>query len=34
MTVGDYNKGRSVSDINMKDWSFGKAANLRSDSTW
>lgn len=34
MTVGDYNKGRSVSDIDMKDWSFGKTANLRSESTW
>jgi hypothetical protein len=34
MTVGDYNKGRSVSDIDMKDWSFGTAKNLRSDSTW
>jgi len=34
MTVSDYNKGRSVSDIDMKDWSFGHPRNMRSDSTW
>ena len=34
MTVGDYNNGRSVSDLNIKDWTFGHPNNLRSDSTW
>jgi len=32
MTVGDYNRNRSVSDLEMKTWEHGK--NLRSDSTW
>lgn len=32
MTVGDYNRGRSVSDLHMKTWAHGKS--LRSDSTW
>lgn len=34
MTVGDYNKGRSVSDLTIKDWSHGQAKSIRSDSTW
>lgn len=34
MSVSDYNKNRSVSDLNIKDWSFGHPRNLRSDSTW
>lgn len=34
MTVGDYNKGRSVSDLQLKTWDYGKTANLRSDSLW
>jgi len=34
MTVSDYNKGRSVSDIEMKDWSYGHPRNLRSETTW
>lgn len=34
MTVGDYNNGRSVSDLDVKDWSFGHPRNLRSESTW
>lgn len=34
MTVSDYNKGRSVSDLVCKDWSYGHPKNLRSDSTW
>jgi len=34
MTVSDYNKGRSTRDLDVKDWSFGTAKNLRSDSTW
>lgn len=34
MEVSDYNKGRSVSDLSIKDWSFGHPSKLRSDSTW
>jgi len=34
MKVSDYNRGRSVSDLDIKDWSFGAVGNLRSDSTW
>ena len=34
MTVGDYNRGRSVTDLDVKDWSFGHPRNLRSESTW
>lgn len=34
MQVSDFNKNRSVSDLKLKDWSYGKAANLRSDSLW
>jgi len=30
MTVSDFNKGRSVSDLQLKTWDYGK--NLRSDS--
>ncbi len=34
MSVSDYNKGRSVSDLQLKDWTFGKAEKLRPDSYW
>jgi hypothetical protein len=34
MQVGDYNKGRSVADLELKTWAHGKAGNLRSDSYW
>lgn len=34
MEVSDYNKGRSVSDLKLKSWSYGKTANLRSDSLY
>ena len=34
MIVGDYNKGKSVSDLTIKDWSYGHVKNMRSDSTW
>lgn len=34
MTIGDYNKGKSVSDLTIKDWTYGSAKNMRSDSTW
>jgi len=32
MTVSDYNKGRSVTDLKLKNWQHGM--NLRSDSLW
>jgi hypothetical protein len=34
MTVSDFNKGKSVSDLEIKDWSFGHPTNLRTESTW
>ena len=34
MTVSDFNRGRSVSDLKLKTWDYGKTANLRSDSFW
>ena len=34
MSVSDYNKGRSVSDLVLKTWEYGKAGNLRSDTMW
>jgi hypothetical protein len=34
MEVSEYNKGRSVSDLEIKDWSYGHPNNLRSDSVW
>lgn len=34
MTVSDYNKGKSVSDLTIKDWTAGQPANLRPDGTW
>lgn len=34
MVVGDYNKGKSVSDLTIRDWSYGSPQNMRSDSTW
>ena len=34
MTVSDFNKSRSVSDLKLKTWDYGKTANLRSDSLW
>ena len=34
MQVSDYNRGKSVSDLEIKDWTFGHPKNLRSDSTW
>lgn len=34
MQVSDYNKGRSVSDLQLKTWEYGKGGYLRSDSTW
>jgi len=34
MSVGEYNKGKSVSDLQLKTWEYGKGGNLRSDSVW
>lgn len=34
MSVGDYNKGKSVSDLVIKDWTFGAPHKLRTNSTW
>jgi len=34
MTVSDYNKDRSVSDLKLKTWEDGISANLRPDSYW
>lgn len=32
MTVSDYNRGRSVSDLTLKTWDYGKT--LMTDSLW
>lgn len=34
MEVSDFNRGRSVSDLKLKTWEHGTAANMRSDSYW
>jgi len=34
MTISDYNKGKSVSDLTIRNWSYGHPSNMRSDSTW
>lgn len=34
MVVGDYNRGKSVSDLELKTWAFGKGGNMRTDSYW
>jgi tryptophan 2,3-dioxygenase len=35
MTVSDFNKGnRSVSDLTLKDWSYGSSKKMRPDSYW
>ncbi|CAI2376796.1 unnamed protein product [Moneuplotes crassus] len=34
MTISDFNKGRSVSDLQLKDWSYGTSEKLRADSYW
>jgi hypothetical protein len=34
MEVSDFNRGRTVSDLQLKTWEHGTAANLRSDSMW
>jgi hypothetical protein len=34
MSVSDYNKGRSVSDLQLKTWEYGKGGQLRSDTVW
>ena len=34
MSVSDYNKGKSVSDLKLKTWEYGKGGQLRSDTVW
>ena len=34
MTVSDFNAHRSVSDLQLKTWDYGKTQNLRSDSLY
>ena len=34
MNVSEYNAGKSVADLDIKDWSYGHPRNLRSESTW
>ena len=34
MEVSDFNRGRSVTDLQLKSWDYGVARNLRSDSLW
>jgi len=34
MIVGAYNKGKSVTDLQLKTWEYGKGGNLKSDSLW
>ena len=34
MNVSEYNAGKSVADLQIKDWSYGHPRNLRSESTW
>jgi hypothetical protein len=34
MQVSDYNKGKSVADLDIKNWAYGHPHNLRSGTTW
>jgi len=34
MSVSDYNKGRTVTDLKLKTWVDGTAKNLRGDTYW
>ena len=34
MSVSDFNRGRSVSDLKLKTWEYGCGGNLRSDSLY
>lgn len=34
MSVSDYNKGRSVSELKLKDWTYGTSDRMRPDSYW
>ena len=34
MSVSDFNRGRSVSDLQLKTWDYGTAKNLRSDTIY
>ena len=34
MSVSDYNKGKSVTELQLKTWASGKSGELRTDSVW
>ena len=34
MKVGEYNRDRSVNDLKIKTWDYGKVENMRTDSVW
>merc|ERR1712127_92952 len=34
MQVSDYNKSRSVADLDIKNWAYGHPKNLRTGTTW
>lgn len=34
MKVSDYNKGKSVNELELKTWSYGRPNKMRTDSTW
>mmetsp|Transcript_36706 Transcript_36706/g.41787 ORF Transcript_36706/g.41787 Transcript_36706/m.41787 type:complete len:213 (+) Transcript_36706:57-695(+) len=34
MEVSDYNQGRTVSDLEIKDWSYGTRKHLRPETLW
>ena len=34
MKVSDFNKGRSVGDLECKSWDWGHPTHLRTQTTW
>lgn len=34
MSISDYNKGRSVSDLDLKTWEHGSPENMRTETLW
>lgn len=34
MSISSYNAGRSVGDLELKTWAYGKPGNLKTDSYW
>jgi len=34
MSMSDYNRSRSVGDLKLKTWEYGKGGVMRSDSIW